>query len=327
MHAALVAAAVAALVAAGCSAGQDPTLERTAAGSAETTAATSTSTTVPTTTSAPSTTTSTSAAPAPAPDARPVAASDPAGLAAQLVEVDAAIHDPAVAPDALAAAAHLQQVALRKLVDTPAWDAEVAERVGPGLAPAVAANVGAGRELRQLVRNPKSTLPAWRIVEPAPAQELQGYYEAGEAEFGVPWQYLAGVHLTETRMGRIRGVSTAGALGPMQFIPSTWAAFGEGDIESNRDAIRAAARYLASNGGDCRAGAPCDLANALFRYNPTPRYVNAVTAYAEQMRADPAAYPAYHGWQVYYLTTLGDVWLPVGYESAEERPVTEADLS
>ena len=294
------------------------------ASTTSTTATTSSSVTTaePTTTEAPATTT-----PAPpAVEGRPVAAGDPAGLAAQLVEVDAAIHDPGVSPSALAAAAHLQQVALRTLVDNPAWDAEVAERVGPDLARVVAANVGAGRELRQLVRNPKPTLPAWRIVEPAPAAELRGYYEAGEAEFGVPWQYLAGVHLTETRMGRIRGVSTAGALGPMQFIPATWAAFGEGDIESNRDAIRAAARYLASNGGDCRTGAPCDLANALFRYNPTPRYVNAVTAYAEQMRADEAAYPAYHGWQVYYLTTLGDVWLPVGYESTEERPVTESDL-
>ncbi|MEX2658777.1 MAG: lytic transglycosylase domain-containing protein [Acidimicrobiales bacterium] len=309
---------LAALAVAGCNASQDPTLDRVADRPTTTTAA-------PTTTEVPSTTSSTDE-PAPAPDVRPVAASDPARLAQQIAEVEAVIHDPSTSPEALAAAAHLQQVAFRKLADNPSWDAEVTERVGPELSAAVAANVAAGRELRALVRNPKPNLPAWRIVEPAPASELRTYYEAGEAEFGVPWQYLAAVHLTETRMGRIRGVSTAGAQGPMQFIPSTWDAYGEGDIESNRDAIRAAARYLAANGGDCRPGAPCDLGNALHRYNPTPKYVKAVTAYAERMRADEASYAAYHGWQVYYLSTLGDVWLRVGYEATEERPVTEADL-
>lgn len=320
----------AALVAAGCGRDQDPTIGREAVPTPSTSTTSTTAAPVapvsgPTTTAVPAPATTTTAAPAVG-EGRPVAATDPAGLAAQLVEVDRVIHDPATSPAALAAAAHLQQVALRRLVDNPTWDGEVAGRVGPFLAAAIAANVGAGRELRQLVRNPRSTLPAWRIVEPAPAAELRSYYEAGEAEFGVPWQYLAGVHLTETRMGRLRGVSTAGARGPMQFIPSTWEAYGEGDIESNEDAIRAAARYLAANGGDCRPGAPCDLDNALYRYNPTPRYVNAVKAYAEQMRGDERSYPAYHGWQVYYLTTLGDVWLPVGYEATEERPVTDADL-
>jgi soluble lytic murein transglycosylase-like protein len=181
--------------------------------------------------------------------------------------------------------------------------------------------VSAGRELRALVRNPKPNLPAWRIVEPEPVDVLRGHYDAAEAEFGVPWQYLAAVHLTETRMGRIRGTSTAGAKGPMQFLPSTWEAYGEGDIEDTGDSIRAAARYLKAN------GAPERMADALYRYNPTPKYVNAVTAYAEQMVADERAFRGYYHWQVYYWSTLGDVWLRVGYHETAERPVTPDDLS
>ncbi len=107
----------------------------------------------------------------------------------------------------------------------------------------------------------------------------------------------------------------------MQFIPSTWASYGEGDINDPHDAIISAARYLAANGGG-----DGNLANALYRYNPVSWYVNAVTAYAEQMVADERAYLGYHGWQVYYATELGDVLLPVGYESSERRPVTPADI-
>lgn len=110
-------------------------------------------------------------------------------------------------------------------------------------------------------------------------------------------------------MGRIRGTSEAGAQGPMQFMPSTWAAYGEGDINSNRDSIAAAARYLQRN------GAPGDMRRALYRYNNDYRYVDAVTIYAERMRADERAFWGYYQWQVYYVTMNGDVWLPEGYGS------------
>jgi len=68
------------------------------------------------------------------------------------------------------------------------------------------------------------------IVAPPPADELLGHYRAAGDEFGVDWTYLAAIHLVETRMGRIRGTSTAGAHGPMQFMPATWDAYGEGDV-------------------------------------------------------------------------------------------------
>ena len=245
----------------------------------------------------------------------PVAASTPAGVADQIVEAERAIRDPGNSPEELAWFGHLQQVAYRAVARHPAWDAAVSAAVPEDLRPIVAANVTATRELTTLVRKPRDTLPAWHIVAPAPADELQRYYQEAEAEFGVPWQYLAAVHLVETRMGRLRGTSTAGAQGPMQFLPSTWDAYGEGDINDNRDAIRAAARYLKAN------GAPGRMDDALYRYNPTPHYVKAVTLYAEEMRRNPRAYLGYYHWQVYYWTIKGDLLLPVGYESETEQPV------
>lgn len=246
---------------------------------------------------------------------------DAATAASALKAADVVIHDDAATDGNLANAAQSQQVTYRTIAVHPDWDTAVREAVPASMRAAVTANVTAARELRALVRKPKPNLPAWTIVAPAPRDELLGYYREAERMFGVPWQYLAAVHLTETKMGRIRGTSTAGAKGPMQFLPSTWDAYGGGgDIESNRDSILAAARYLKAN------GAPERMADALHRYNPTDKYVKAVTAYAEVMRADPDAYRGYYHWQVYYWSTLGDVWLRVGYSEPKERPVTPADL-
>ena len=252
------------------------------------------------------------ATPSPAPTATPrayppVAASDPAALALQMVSAERAIRDPHVTGADLAWFGHLQQLTYRKLAATPELRDPVLAAVPADLKAAATANADATADLRATVV-PGPDLPTtWRIVDPAPLDDLARYYREAETEFGVPWSYLAAIHLVETRMGRIRGTSTAGAQGPMQFIPATWARYGEGDINSDRDSIRAAARYLRAN------GAPGNMANALFRYNQSQRYVRAVTAYAEVMRADPDAYRGYYGWQVYYLTTHGDILLPVGY--------------
>src|SRR6266498_739859 len=169
--------------------------------------------------------------------------------------------------------------------------------------PVVRANVAAGVDLRKLSR-PGPRLPPWRIVAPRPAAELLAAYHDAEAELGVPWTYLAAINVVETRTGRIRGSSPAGAQGPMQFLPSTWRRYGAGgDVDSVHDAILAAARLLRAN------GAPADMAGALYAYNHSPLYVRAVTAYAQQMRADQRAFLGYHQWQVYY----GDTLLPEGY--------------
>jgi membrane-bound lytic murein transglycosylase B len=236
-------------------------------------------------------------------------------------DADAVVHDKVATDANLAVAGQTLQVDYRAMALHPEWDDAVRAGLPASMRNEVAANVEAARQLRALVRNPKSNLPAWTIVAPAPRDELLGYYKEAERTFGVPWEYLAAVHLTETKMGRIRGTSTAGAKGPMQFLPSTWDAYGGGgDIESNHDSILAAARYLKAN------GAPERMADALHHYNPTDKYVKAVTLYADVLRADPDAYRGYYHWQVYYWSTLGDVWLRVGFHLDHERPVTPADL-
>lgn len=237
----------------------------------------------------------------------PAVATDPVAIAAQIASAERAVRDAKVTGAELAWTGHLQQRIYRTISARPELREPFLAAVPAAIRGVVTANLDATSELRATVV-PGPDLPtAWRIVDPAPLDDLARFYREAETEFGVPWSYLASIHLVETRMGRIRGTSVAGAQGPMQFMPGTWAAYGEGDVNSDRDAIRAAARYLKAN------GAPANMANALFRYNNSQRYVHAVTAYAEVMRAEPDAYRGYYGWQVYYLTTRGDILLPVGY--------------
>jgi len=240
----------------------------------------------------------------------------PGELVEQIVTAERAIADPATPTRALAAAGHLQQLAYRVLGTRPAWDERVLRGVPARLAPVVTANVASRREFRSMHTDLSPTLPAWRIVRPAPASDLLRYYRAAEREFGVGWEYLAAINLVETGMGRIRGTSVAGAQGPMQFIPSTWARWGEGDINSPRDAILAAARYLASSGFTRPGG----ISGALWRYNNHPAYVRGVTLLARRMERDPRAFLGYYHWQIYYLTTEGDVLLPEGYATRKPIP-------
>ena len=282
-------------------------------GDEQTVATTSTSTT---TTAAPATTTTTTE---PTPQTTVAAESDPDQLAATIADAERTLRSPDLTDADARTAADSAQRAYRAISIAPEITDAVVARVPADLREAVRANAEATTELRRLTK-PGKALPPWEIVVPAPAAELYGYYRAAEEEFGVPWAFLAAIHLVETRMGRIRGTSTAGAQGPMQFIPSTWEAYGEGDINSNRDSIRAAARYLRHN------GAPERMPNALFAYNRSDRYVRAVTLHAEVMIRDqqasagvtppsepPGAYRGYHQWQVWYRLPDGDVMLPEGW--------------
>ncbi len=94
--------------------------------------------------------------------------------------------------------------------------------------------------------------------------------QAAEDATGIEWEYLAAINLVETRMGRINGVSTAGAVGPMQFLPSTWAECCEGDPTIAADAIMGAGQYLLDRGG------PLDMDRAILGYNNSKNYVTAV---------------------------------------------------
>jgi Transglycosylase SLT domain len=271
------------------------------AGPADRPAAAPTTAPATTTSSSPAATTTTSTLPA-TPAAR---------LAAQISAAETAIRDPATPSSRLPALGRAQQRAYRAIIRRPGLLPEVLPLLPPALRQVARANVVAGSELRKLSR-PRPRLPRWRIVAPVPAATLLADYRAAEAELGVPWQYLAAIHLVETRVGRIRGVSTAGARGPMQFLPPTWRRYGGGgDINASRDAVFAAARLLRAN------GAPGDMAAALYAYNHSRRYVRAVTAYAEQIRRDQRAFLGYYHWQVYY----GDTLLPEGYP---ERPASRS---
>jgi hypothetical protein len=262
----------------------------------------------PTPTVAPTVAPTATPIPGPKFDQVPVAAEDPVGLGAQLAMAEGFIRDPKATADQLTWAGHMEELALGQLSDYPDWVTQVLSALPADQKAAVSGSIEAGRQLRTMHGPVPKSLPEWHIVAPAPIDDLLAYYKEGEAKFGVPWYYLASINLIETRMGRIRGDSTAGAQGPMQFIPSTWAAYGQGDVNSPHDAILAAARYLKA------AGAPGDMTKAVFAYNHSQGYTNAVIAYAEVMHADPAAYRGYYGWQVYYATVDGVIYMPVGWK-------------
>ncbi len=241
----------------------------------------------------------------------PLVADTPSGLAAQIVAAEAGLADPASDARQRADWGHLHQVAIRKLGYAPEWDVEVFEALPQELRPRTILHVSARRSLIDLSSGYSAAdfIPAWEIVEPEPAASLLDHYRAAEAATGIEWEYLAAINLVETGMGRIRGLSSAGAQGPMQFLPTTWAeaGIGEGDINDPGDAIAAAARYLVRRGG------PSDMAGAIWGYNNSDNYVSAVQAYAEVLRQDPAAYEAIYNWEIYFFTEAGDVWLPTGF--------------
>ncbi len=114
-------------------------------------------------------------------------------------------------------------------------------------------------------------------------------YQAAGIEYGVRWEILAAINEIETDYGRNVNVSSAGALGWMQFMPATWRAYG---VDANRDrkkdpynpvdAIFAAARYLKA------AGAETDIRRAIFAYNHADWYVDSVLMRAQVIGGMPA---------------------------------------
>ncbi len=128
--------------------------------------------------------------------------------------------------------------------------------------------------------------PSWTTPPAQPAQLssdrlLELWQGAGQA-YGVPWAVLAAINKIESNFGRNMGPSSAGAIGWMQFMPSTWLRWGvdaDGDGVADPwspvDAIYSAARYLAAS------GAGSDIRQAVFSYNHAGWYVNEVMQLAQ----------------------------------------------
>ncbi|MGH2911543.1 MAG: lytic transglycosylase domain-containing protein, partial [Solirubrobacteraceae bacterium] len=130
-------------------------------------------------------------------------------------------------------------------------------------------------------------------------------YQAAAVQYGVPWQILAAINEVETNFGTDLAVSSAGAVGWMQFMPETWLRYGVDAVGAGYadpynpvDAIFAAARYLHA------AGASTNLRGAILAYNHSEAYAESVLLRARLFSSYPASVIA-------TLTGLTEGSLPV----------------
>jgi hypothetical protein len=125
--------------------------------------------------------------------------------------------------------------------------------------------------------------PSEKALEEIPPDLISVYQAAASTCDGLEWTVLAAIHKVETGFGTGPATSHKGAQGPMQFLPSTWAAYavdgdgdGVADINNVVDAIFGAANLLCANG----AGDPGRLATAVWNYNRSQSYVDRVLTLA-----------------------------------------------
>jgi soluble lytic murein transglycosylase-like protein len=186
----------------------------------------------------------------------------------------------------------LQVAAQTEIVDA------VLQQAPPELAVVLRDMVGAWRSMWRLAGIDEFNLVrihAHPLGSAAPSGTLVAYYKASAGHYQIDWTFLASINFIESDFGRVNGPSSAGALGPMQFMPATWTAYGgSGDVNNPRDAIDAAARYL------FLSGARKNMDSAIYAYNHDYDYVAAVNYYADVIRHDP-------GWldRLYYWNTFG----------------------
>jgi hypothetical protein len=210
----------------------------------------------------------------------------------EAIDIWRADRDPPTTPpprEVMALARNLQD-RVRFLARHPSLAANTIALLPPRLASEIRKLTRASRELLRLSGGaPPRHL---RTGPPRPLAELLRYYRAAYRRYRVEQQYLAAIHLVESKFGRVKSDSIAGAKGPMQFLPSTWHIYGRGgNIHDPHDAILAAANLLHD------AGAPRRYSRALYAYNPSRLYVHAVRRYARLIKRDPYA--------VYFLYCWG----------------------
>ncbi|HEX8051770.1 MAG TPA: lytic murein transglycosylase [Thermoleophilaceae bacterium] len=145
-------------------------------------------------------------------------------------------------------------------------------------------------------------------------------YQAAGIQYGVRWEILAAINEIETDYGRNLNVSSAGALGWMQFMPLTWKAYGVDANDDGKkdpynpvDAIFAAANYLKA------AGAEKDIRRAIFAYNHADWYVDSVMLRAKLIAGVPADL-------VGSLTGLTQGRFPVASRARYANDVLEREL-
>jgi membrane-bound lytic murein transglycosylase B len=168
------------------------------------------------------------------------------------------------------------------------------------LDPSVADDVAARVDLKTLVASGPVPRASPKVGLAPPAARLLAWYREAQRRFRIRWQLLAAVNFVESAFGKVRNTSTAGAQGPMQFEPATWRAYGlGGNVRDPHDAILGAANYLAANHGCTRER------DALYHYNPSRLYVDAVIRYTNRIARESHAFFRYYSWQVYFRTSTG----------------------
>ena len=228
-------------------------------------------------------------------DLSALAAQQPSGLAETLrkeLAMDRAAY-------AFRAAARQEELRVYELAGYASVESAVIPLLPPAYQSPIEATIAALHSLYILGGIDQYYLVNVHFVHPygdaPPVSSLRSYYLEAENRYGVNASYLASINFIESNFGRINGPSSAGAQGPMQFLPSTWTEYGQGgNINDPHDSILAAARYLAHN------GAPYNMRNAIWHYNLDYDYVDAVESFARAYRTDP-------GWldRMYYWNTYG----------------------